>query len=153
MKSFWTNLAAATFMVLPAAAGERPMVNVDCKPTDEKLVYHCIFNVMEKKSRMPIEGAVFKVNADMPAMPMAHNVKAIEPQLVAGKPGMYQGSLHLEMVGEWALKMTFNKPIRDIVVKKLMFGDMAMGGDHSTDGKEKMEPSGHGKHGDQTNSE
>ena len=99
------------------------MVKVGCEPTDEKLVFHCTFDVMGKKSHEPIEGAAFKVNADMPTMPLAHNVRPIRPEPVAGKPGSYEGRLELEMLGEWAIKMTFDKPVRDIVIEKLTFGD------------------------------
>lgn len=113
------------------AAGERPMVNVDCKPTDEKLVFDCTFEVMGKKSRRPIEDAAFKVNADMPTMPLAHNVKPIRPEPVADKPGSYEGRLELEMPGEWALRMTFDEPVRDIVIEKMTFGEGAMAMDHS----------------------
>ena len=128
---------------MAANAADRPMVNVECTPTDQKLVYHCMFDVMGKKSHKPVEGASFKVNADMASMPMAHNVMPIEPEPVAGKPGAYQGHLELEMMGEWTLKMTFNKPVRDVVIKKLMFGDAAMKMDHSK----------HGDHGTKTKSE
>ncbi|MEE9588625.1 MAG: FixH family protein [Hyphomicrobiaceae bacterium] len=155
MKWIGTVVCAGTLMLLPVAAlaGQRPMVKVACKPTEKKLVYRCMFNVMGKKNHQPIEDAAFKVNADMPAMPMAHNVKRIEPKPVAGKPGLYEGDLHLEMMGEWVLKLTFDKPARDVVIKKLMFGDIAMGGEASNDGKDKMQHTGHGGEVDKTKSE
>ena len=124
------------------AGGERPMVKLGCEPTDEKLVFHCTFDVMGKKSHEPIEGAAFKVNADMPTMPLAHNVRPIRPEPVAGKPGSYEGRLELEMLGEWAIKMTFDKPVRDIVIEKLTFGDEPMAMDHSKMDHSKM---GHGE--------
>ena len=34
------------------------------------------------------------------------------------------------MLGEWAIKMTFDKPVRDIVIEKVTFGDEAMAMDH-----------------------
>lgn len=116
--------AAAALALLPAVAlaGERPAVNVECRPTDEKLVFHCTFDVMGRKSRRPIEGAAFKVGADMPSMAMTHNVEPIRPAPVPGKPGSYQGMLELEMPGDWALKITFDEPVRDVVIEKLTFG-------------------------------
>lgn len=130
MKRTLMLASAVCFAATSGLAGERPMVDVKCKSTDEKLVYHCMFNVMGKKTRKPVEGADFSVGADMPAMPMAHNVAPVTPQPVDGKPGMYHANLELEMMGEWALKMEFKAPARDIVIKKLMFGeDMKM--DHS----------------------
>ena len=142
MRSIRLPLSAGLLALVPAialAAGERPMVKVDCEPTDEKLVFHCTFEVMGKKSHEPVEGAEFKVNADMPTMPLAHNVRPIRPEPVDGKPGSYEGRIELEMLGEWAIKMTFDKPVRDIVIEKLTFGDEPM--DHSKMDHSKM---GHG---------
>ena len=150
MRSIRLRLLAGLLMLAPSlvlASGERPMVNAECKPTDEKLVFHCTFDVMGKKSHQPIEGAAFKVNADMPTMPMAHNVKPIRPEPVAGKPGSYQGLLALEMLGEWVIKMTFDKPVRDIVIEKMTFGGEETAMDHSRmdhGDKKKMGRSGHG---------
>ena len=134
MRSIRLPLIAGLLALVPAialAAGERPMVKVECRPTDEKLVFHCTFEVMGKKSHEPIEGAAFKVNADMSTMPLAHNVRPIRPEPVAGTPGRYEGKIELEMLGEWTIKMTFDEPVRDIVIEKLTFGDEAAAMDHS----------------------
>ena len=122
MQSSRIRLLASLLAVAPVlalAGGERPMVKVGCEPTDEKLVFHCAFDVMGKKSHDPIEDAAFKVNADMPTMPLAHNVRPIRPEPVAGAPGRYEGRLELEMLGEWAIRMTFDQPVRDIVIEKV----------------------------------
>ena len=132
----------ALVSAIALAAGERPMVKVGCEPTDEKLVFHCMFEVMGRKSHEPIEGAAFKVNADMPTMPLAHNVRPIRPEPVDGKPGSYEGRIELEMLGEWAIRMTFDKPVRDIVIEKLTFGDEAAAMDHSKMDHSRM---GHGE--------
>ena len=134
MRSIRLPLIAGLLALVPAialAAGERPMVKVECKPTEDKLVFHCTFEVMGKKSHEPIEGAAFKVNADMPTMPLAHNVRPIRPEPVAGTPGRYEGKIEVEMLGEWTIKMTFDEPVRDIVIEKLTFGDEAAAMDHS----------------------
>ena len=147
MQPIRARLAASLLALVPAIAlpaSERPMVNVECKPTDEKLIFECTFDVMGKKSHQPIEGAAFKVNADMPTMPLAHNVRPIRPDPVDGTPGRYEGRLELEMLGEWVIKMTFDKPVRDIVIEKVTFGNEAMAMDHS-----KMDHSRMG-HGDKT---
>ena len=139
------RMPASLLALVPAvalSAGERPMVSVDCKPTDEKLVFHCTFDVMGRKSHQPIEGAAFKVNTDMPTMPLAHNVRPIRPEPVDGKPGSYEGRLELEMLGEWAIKMTFDEPVRDIVIEKVTFGGEATAMDHSKMDHSKM------RHGD-----
>ena len=134
MRSIGLPLTAGLLALVPAialAAGERPMVKVECKPTEDKLVFHCTFEVMGKKSHEPIEGAAFKVNADMPTMPLAHNVRPIRPEPVAGTPGRYEGKIEVEMLGEWTIKMTFDEPVRDIVIEKVTFGDEATAMDHS----------------------
>ena len=148
MQSLRLRLAAGLLVLVPAialSAGERPMVNVDCRSTDEKLVFHCKFDVMGRKSHQPVDGAAFKVNADMPSMPLAHNVKPVRPEPVAGKPGSYEGRLELEMLGEWVLKMTFDEPVRDIVIRKLTFGDEAMAMDHSKMGHGDKKKADHSK--------
>lgn len=122
-------VATAGLCLAPALswAGERKQADIDCNPTDEALVYVCTIALRDAKSGAPIKGAEFMVGADMPSMPAAHNVKpvAAEPSDEAGK---YRAKLHLEMMGEWALKLDFTKPGRDRVVKKLHFGGPA-GGD------------------------
>ena len=139
------KLTFGVVLLLPATAtaGERPEVDVNCKPTKEKYVYHCMFDVTGKKSQEPIKAAIFRVNANMPTMPMAHNVKPIEPVPIPEKPGTYHGNLQLEMMGEWTLKMTFKKPVRDVVVRKLMFGEKAMKNEQAGQGEVKIKRSGH----------
>lgn len=104
-----------------AWSAERPRVEVDCKPTDKKLIYDCSFVVNGRKTGIAMEGAEFRVSADMPSMPMAHNIRPITPKATSA-PGTYTGRLHLEMNGAWALKLTFSKPVRDVVIKKIVFG-------------------------------
>ena len=104
MRSIRLPSFAGLVALVPAlaiAAGEQPMVKVDCKATDEKLVFHCMFEFTGTKSHEPIEGAGFKVDAKMPAMPLARNVRTVRPEPAAGKPGTYEGRLELETLGEW----------------------------------------------------
>ncbi len=112
-----------------ALSAERPRVDVDCKQTEEKLVYTCVFSIKGRKSGDAIAGADFKVSADMPSMAMAHNVRPVRPQATE-KAGIYQGKIRLEMAGEWALKLEFRKPLRDIVIKKMTFGTGAASSQH-----------------------
>ena len=124
---------------MPAWAAERPIVEVNCNPTDKQLVFMCMFKVMGKKNHQPLEDVEFTIKADMPSMPMAHNVPPIQPKPTE-KPGVYHGMIELEMLGEWALKMEFAKPVRDIVIKKITFGtqDAKMDhGDHGSGGEHK----------------
>lgn len=120
--------AAAALLALPQAghAAERVMADVSCKETKTKFVFDCQIMLMGRKSHKPIKGARLNIKADMPAMPMAHNVKPITAKAM-GKPGMYHARLHLEMYGEWALKLTVTGPTRDLVIKKHRFGTVKAG--------------------------
>ena len=119
-------VAMAMFASLAATgasiASERLKVDLTCEATDEHLVYTCTFAVTGRKSGKAIEGADFSVSADMPSMPMAHNVRPVKPE--PGKePGIYRANLELEMLGEWALKLTFREPVRDLLIEKIEFKD------------------------------
>ena len=125
MKPIPTFIAISTMLVLSSAAsaGERAKADVDCKATDEKLVYDCMIMLMNKKSGDPIPGAKIVVKADMPSMPMAHNAPPVNAKAM-GKPGNYHARLKLEMHGEWALTIDVSGPLRDRLVKKLRLGEM-----------------------------
>lgn len=118
-KAVLTGLALAV-VVQPAAAAERAKARVACTATGEKLVYRCAVTLTGRKSGKPISGAVVRVGADMPNMPMAHNVRpvALDP---AGKPGRYRFAIALEMYGVWVLKLRMSKPTRDIIIVRLRF--------------------------------
>ncbi len=127
-------LVIAGFGILPmtAFAGERKQAEITCEPTDEKLVFDCVMMVTGRKSGSPITDAEFMVSADMPSMPGAHNVKPV-PALPHHEPGQYTARIHLEMLGEWAVKLDFSKPDRDRVVEKFRFtgiGGHGKGTDH-----------------------
>jgi hypothetical protein len=103
-------------VALPATA-QRLDAEIDCKPTRQDLVYDCRFLLREAKTGKPVSGAEVSVGADMPSMPMAHNVKPVKA--TPGKaPGEYTARIALEMFGEWALKLNVRGPTRDLVVKK-----------------------------------
>ena len=102
------------------AAAQRLAADVDCKPTKHDLVYDCRIALKEAKSGQPVSGAEVSVGADMPSMPMAHNVKPVKAKPGAA-PGEYDARIELEMYGEWALKLNVRGPARDVIVKKLDF--------------------------------
>ena len=120
--------AGAAMLVLPqyGVAAERVTANVTCKETKTKFVFDCQIMLMGRKSHKPVQGAKVSIKADMPAMPMAHNVRPVTA-MAMGKPGMYHARLHLQMYGEWALKLAVSGPTRDIVIKKQRFGTMKAG--------------------------
>jgi hypothetical protein len=63
----------------------------------------------------PLEGANVTVGADMPSMPMAHNMRPAKAT-PGTKPGEYKARLDLEMPGEWAIKLRLDGPVRDLLV-------------------------------------
>jgi hypothetical protein len=125
MKTISTLIAISAMLALPSAAsaGDRARAEVGCKATDDKLVYDCMIMLVDYKSGDPIPGASIVVKADMPSMPMTHNVAPVNA-MAMGKPGSYHARIKLEMHGEWALTMDVNGPLRDRLVKKLRFGEM-----------------------------
>ena len=114
-------LSAALMAGGPTLAGERVAADVSCTPAAERLTYDCTIMLKGKKSGDPVEGAEVIVKADMPSMPLAHNVRPVKAA-PASMPGHYTATLELEMQGEWALTLDVSGPTRDRVVKKLDFG-------------------------------
>jgi hypothetical protein len=105
-----------------AASAQSPRLRVDlgCTPTEVALTYLCTVGVTDSADR-PVDGAEITLSADMPSMPMAHNVSPVKAQPVPGRSGSYQARLTLEMLGEWAVRLRFETPHRDVVVRKLDF--------------------------------
>jgi hypothetical protein len=120
------RLAASLALLAAAApaAAQRLAADVDCKPTRHDLVYDCRIALKEAKSGKPVSGAELSVGADMPSMPMAHNVKPVKAKPGAA-PGEYAARIELEMYGEWALRLNVRGPARDVIVKKLDFREPA----------------------------
>ena len=110
-------LALAAF---PAAAQERMGADVTCKQVEKTMAYDCLIMLKGMLSGHPIQGAAVVVGADMPAHPMAHNVRPVKAE-ATGKPGEYKFRIVVEMHGEWALKIRLAKPRQDIIVQKVMF--------------------------------
>lgn len=78
-----------------------------------------------------MDGVEFTVAADMPSMPMAHNVKPVKA-LPTGEPGRYHARIELAMHGEWILKMDVSSPARDTIIFKMHSG--ASGGESDSRG-------------------
>lgn len=110
-------LAGAT---LPAHAQERMGADVACSRIGTTMNYDCVLMLKGMLSGQPVLGAAIVVGADMPGMPMAHNVKPVKAD-PTGKPGEYKFRIALEMEGEWALKIRLAKPRQDLIVHKMMF--------------------------------
>ena len=138
-------LVTPLMTLFSSIASGKMMAEIQCKNTEEKLVYDCMISLMDMKTSIKVKEAVFNVSADMPSMPGAHNVKPIMAHSMG--MGMYHVRLALEMYGEWALKLDFTKPRRDRIIKKMNFGkhgmvmknDHKMKHNHMNEGKEKGE--------------
>lgn len=79
-----------------------------CKLTATDYVYDCTIKLA--RNGKPLAGLGVTVGADMPSMPMAHTLKPVQAK--PGKaPGEYRASLDLEMLGEWAVKLTLRGPV------------------------------------------
>lgn len=122
-------LAVALALATQARAAERLKAEVNCMPAGESLVYDCKISLSGRKSGEPVTGANIVVDADMPSMAMAHNIKPVvaEP---ADEPGAYHARLHLEMPGEWALRLKVSGPARDLIVHVMEFGEGEKMGGH-----------------------
>ena len=128
------SAALVASLILPAAtrAAERARADVECTPTDQMLIYDCVIVLTGRKSRAAMDGVEFTVAADMPSMPMAHNVKPVKA-LPTGEPGRYHARIELAMHGEWVLKMNVSSPARDTIIFKMRFG--ASGGESDSPDK------------------
>jgi YtkA-like len=117
-------------MAVLLAAGEgaaqtRAAAEVSCRPAAAKLQYDCTIKLIDRRSKAPLAGAAVSVGADMPSMPMAHNVRPAKAMPTA-EPGAYQVRIALEMHGDWALRIDVAGPLRDRLIVPLRFDDKAV---------------------------
>ncbi len=122
MNQIHVSIAAAALALAasPAIAQERTGADVSCKRIGQTMEYDCLLMLKGRLSGHPIQGAGIVVGADMPSMPMAHNIKPVKAE-ATGKPGEYKFRIALDMHGEWALKIRLAKPRQDLIVHKMMF--------------------------------
>ena len=102
------------------AAAQQTRADMQCKPTGKDLIYDCVIRLA--RAGEPVSGAQLTVGADMPSMPMAHNVKPVKARPGKG-PGEYLVRLDLDMQGEWALKLRLAGPVRDQLVLHYEFDE------------------------------
>ena len=104
-----------------ALAADRAKTAMSCTaPSD--LVYECTLEVTNARTGAPIEGAKIVLGADMPSMPMVHNMAPVEFQ-ASGTPGQYKAKFPLDMRGAWAIRLRITGPLRDEVVNVYEFGE------------------------------
>jgi hypothetical protein len=111
----WLVLLA---LVIPhAVLAEQTHAKMDCKYTGKDFIYACVIQLTPA-----VDGVQVTVGADMPSMPMAHNVKPVKAQPTK-TPGEYRARLDLEMTGEWAVKLRLAGPVRDQLVLHYEFDE------------------------------
>lgn len=97
---------------VPALA-QRLEAEAECSATDTPLEYECAIRLTTDGA--PVDEAEFEVKADMPDMPMAHNLPPV-PAEPGDVPGSYRVLLPLEMHGRWTLRLEISAPRRDLVI-------------------------------------
>jgi hypothetical protein len=110
----------------PAGAAERARAVVACKAAGEKFSYDCTIKLTNQRTGAPIEKAQIMLGADMPSMPLAHNVRPVSATQTA-TAGEYQARITLEMLGDWALRLRVAGPVEDQLVEVLNFSERGSG--------------------------
>ena len=113
-------LAAAIGLPAAAYAQTRAKADVTCRPSGTTLQYDCSIMLTNARTSEPLGGVTLMVGADMPSMPMMHNVRPVAATPGA-QAGTYQARLTLEMHGDWALQLNLSGPLRDRVVTTFRF--------------------------------
>ena len=102
------------------AFAQKAEARLDCRHTGKDFIYDCAFQI--SREGQPVTGLEIRIGADMPSMPMAHNVKPVKAQPTK-TPGEYRARLDLEMTGEWAVKLRLGGPVRDQLVLHYEFDE------------------------------
>ena len=115
------------------ALAQRAKADLRCTHTGTDFVYDCVIHLSP-----PTPGVQVTVGADMPSMPMAHNVRPVAANATA-TPGEYAARLTLEMHGDWALRLKVAGPLEDQLVEVLRFTEEGAG----PPARKSVGPSGH----------
>lgn len=112
-------LLLALLPVTPVLA-QRARAELACHFTGTDFVYDCVIRLT--RGGQPLSGAQVVMGADMPSMPMAHNIAPVKAK-PRRQPGEYEARLDLEMTGEWAVKLRLSGPLRDQLVLHYEFDE------------------------------
>jgi len=110
-------LLLAVLLLPGTALAQKTNAKLDCKYTGKDFIYECVIRL-----HPPMDGVQVTMSADMPSMPMAHQVRPVKAQPTK-KPGEYRARLDLEMTGEWAVKLRLAGPVRDQLVLHYEFDE------------------------------
>ena len=111
---------AVCFAGVLHAAEVRAKADVTCQPTGTPLQYDCTIRLLHARTNEPLSDVALTVGANMPSMPLAHNVRPVKAT-VGTAPGTHEARIELEMLGDWALRLDLTGKVRDRVVKVLRF--------------------------------
>ncbi|MFC5472482.1 FixH family protein [Paraherbaspirillum soli] len=118
MKTIIAGILAHT---LAASALAAPLqADIGCRPAAAGAAYDCLIKLAQAGTRAPVTAAQFTVSADMPSMPMAHNIRPVTA-VATGEPGVYRARLVLEMPGRWNVKLRISSPVQDLIGKMVEF--------------------------------
>jgi len=112
-------LLLACLLGSPALA-QGTRAELACRFTGTDFVYDCVIRLA--RGGQPLSGAQVTVGADMPSMPMAHNIAPVRAR-PGRRPGEYEARLDLEMTGEWAVKLRLSGALRDQLVLHYEFDE------------------------------
>jgi YtkA-like len=102
------------------AVAQKAEARLDCIHTGKDFIYDCVIEIM--RQGQPVTDLDVRMSADMPSMPMAHQVKPVTARATS-TPGEYRAHLDLEMSGEWAVKLRLAGPLRDQLVLHYEFDE------------------------------
>ena len=112
---------AITLTLLPSIAqANMARTQTNCMPHKQLLAYTCQVTLWSHNE--PVSNASMSVSADMPSMPMAHNMRQIIVTPVVGLAGQYEFILEVEMAGQWRLIYNILSPFVDRVHEPLVVG-------------------------------
>ena len=122
MRSAWPAPLVAAAMALPAPALAAPRAKADvvCQPGVKSLQYECTIRLTDASTGAALTKVQVRVGADMPSMPMAHNVRPATA-VALEEPGAYRVRIELEMHGDWALQINLAGAVRDRIIKTMRF--------------------------------
>lgn len=114
----------ALFLILlflsSGVGAQRATADLSCAHTGTDFVYDCVIHL--KKDAAPLAGASITVGADMPSMPLAHNIRPVRAR-PGDAPGEYRARLDLDMPGEWAVKLRLSGAVRDLLIVHHQFAE------------------------------
>lgn len=111
-------LLALALVGCGAPPASRLKAELTCRPEPGWLRYQCAVTLTERKGGRPIEGAAVVLVADMPSMPLVHNV-APAAATPGPRPGTYVAGLQFEMSGRWVVTIRVTGPVADALTQDL----------------------------------